>query len=189
MKNPLKRRFKGFYLILSSKLLDLERKTSHEPAFAGISRELLFTPPNPLEGGILGSLVRAIITENTKQKRQLSSCLSLFWSGKRDSNSRPQPWQGCALPTELFPHYFRFASANIRQKKLLCKKITKKNKKSCFCRGKQGIIIDYYISIWKVVVVEKSMCSLRKVYQKIKERLMFCTNLSSGADSISRVLF
>ena len=27
-------------------------------------------------------------------------------SGKRDSNSRPQPWQGCALPTELFPHIF-----------------------------------------------------------------------------------
>ena len=26
-------------------------------------------------------------------------------SGKRDSNSRPQPWQGCALPTELFPRY------------------------------------------------------------------------------------
>ena len=27
----------------------------------------------------------------------------LLLSGKRDSNSRPQPWQGCALPTELFP--------------------------------------------------------------------------------------
>ena len=26
-----------------------------------------------------------------------------IWSGKRGSNSRPQPWQGCALPTELFP--------------------------------------------------------------------------------------
>jgi hypothetical protein len=25
-------------------------------------------------------------------------------SGKPDSNRRPQPWQGCALPTELFPH-------------------------------------------------------------------------------------
>ena|GEM_PF-2149075 len=25
------------------------------------------------------------------------------WSGKRGSNPRPQPWQGCALPTELFP--------------------------------------------------------------------------------------
>src|SRR5690606_32042410 len=30
-------------------------------------------------------------------------CLRMIWSGKRDSNSRPQPWQGCALPTELFP--------------------------------------------------------------------------------------
>ncbi len=30
--------------------------------------------------------------------------LKLNWSGKRVSNSRPQPWQGCALPTELFPH-------------------------------------------------------------------------------------
>ena len=26
-----------------------------------------------------------------------------IWSGKRGSNSRPQPWQGCALPAELFP--------------------------------------------------------------------------------------
>ena len=26
-----------------------------------------------------------------------------FWSGKRGSNSRHQPWQGCTLPTELFP--------------------------------------------------------------------------------------
>ena len=24
-------------------------------------------------------------------------------SGKRDSDPRHQPWQGCALPTELFP--------------------------------------------------------------------------------------
>ena len=28
-------------------------------------------------------------------------------SGQRDSNSRPQPWQGCALPTELCPPAFR----------------------------------------------------------------------------------
>ena len=25
------------------------------------------------------------------------------WSGRRGSNSRPQPWQGCALPAELLP--------------------------------------------------------------------------------------
>ena len=31
-------------------------------------------------------------------------CMFLFiMSGKRDSNSRPRPWQGRALPTELFP--------------------------------------------------------------------------------------
>src|SRR5438874_4272395 len=30
-------------------------------------------------------------------------CYSFWESGKRDSNPRPQPWQGCALPTELFP--------------------------------------------------------------------------------------
>ena len=36
-----------------------------------------------------------------QKKPELSSGILL--SGKRDSNSRPQPWQGCALPTELFP--------------------------------------------------------------------------------------
>ena len=25
------------------------------------------------------------------------------WSGKRESNPRPLPWQGNALPAELFP--------------------------------------------------------------------------------------
>ena len=28
---------------------------------------------------------------------------SLSWSGRRDSNPRPQPWQGCALPAEPRP--------------------------------------------------------------------------------------
>src|ERR1700756_5077645 len=28
-----------------------------------------------------------------------------IWSGRRVSNSRPQPWQGCALPTELLPRF------------------------------------------------------------------------------------
>ena len=42
-----------------------------------------------------------------------------LWSEKRDSNSRPQPWQCCALPTELLSHFqnfnavFRFGEANI----------------------------------------------------------------------------
>jgi hypothetical protein len=40
----------------------------------------------------------------TKREAALASLSYVKWSGKRDSNSRPQPWQGCALPTELFPH-------------------------------------------------------------------------------------
>ncbi|MBS1157897.1 MAG: hypothetical protein H6R15_316 [Proteobacteria bacterium] len=35
---------------------------------------------------------------------------SEFWSGRRVSNSRPQPWQGCALPTELLPRILGGAS-------------------------------------------------------------------------------
>src|SRR5450830_88705 len=31
------------------------------------------------------------------------TCSLNSWSGRRVSNSRPQPWQGCALPTELLP--------------------------------------------------------------------------------------
>jgi len=38
------------------------------------------------------------------QAAKRDSCKYLIiWSGKRDSNPRPQPWQGCALPTELLP--------------------------------------------------------------------------------------
>src|SRR5207245_2489097 len=32
-------------------------------------------------------------------------------SGKRDSNPRPQPWQGCALPTALRPRDGHFSKA------------------------------------------------------------------------------
>lgn len=34
---------------------------------------------------------------------QLDKKLDKKWSGKRDSNPRPLPWQGNALPAELFP--------------------------------------------------------------------------------------
>ena len=47
------------------------------------------------------SPVRKFHKTYINKKRQLMAVLK---SGKRGSNSRPQPWQGCALPTELFPH-------------------------------------------------------------------------------------
>src|SRR6218665_2441175 len=38
-----------------------------------------------------------------KKKKAASSMRHFLMSGKRDSNSRPRPWQGRALPTELLP--------------------------------------------------------------------------------------
>ena len=40
---------------------------------------------------------------NFKLKSRSELRLFIIWSGKRDSNSRPRPWQGRALPAELFP--------------------------------------------------------------------------------------
>ena len=37
------------------------------------------------------------------QTRALPLGYGAIWSGKRGSNPPPQPWQGCALPNELFP--------------------------------------------------------------------------------------
>ena len=43
--------------------------------------------------------------------------VALNLSEKRDSNPRPQPWQGCALPTELFSRwatcFFRDCDAKV----------------------------------------------------------------------------
>src|SRR5258708_34043049 len=41
-----------------------------------------------------------LVSRSTK-----ASAASLRWSGRRASNSLPQPWEGCALPGELLPHH------------------------------------------------------------------------------------
>src|SRR5436190_7677339 len=40
-------------------------------------------------------------------KRRLMEPARYLRSGRRDSNPRPQPWQGCALPTEPLPQTAR----------------------------------------------------------------------------------
>lgn len=44
-----------------------------------------------------------LITYYGKEKPTIKAYISKLWSGKRDSNPRPLPWQGNALPAELFP--------------------------------------------------------------------------------------
>ena len=57
-----------------------------------------FEPPVPLSTAVFKT---AVIDHSTTFPMPVSQ--DFLSSGKRDSNSRPQPWQGCALPTELFP--------------------------------------------------------------------------------------
>ena len=60
-------------------------------------------------------------------------------SEKRDSNPRPRPWQGRALPTELFSHYFVMnvhklnlnAGANIPFNLNSATVFNEKNKENC----------------------------------------------------------
>ena len=62
--------------------------------------------------GVYGFAIRCITillprrAEGLPRAKKLKGKQDAFpeiWSGKRDSNSRPIPWQGIALPTELFP--------------------------------------------------------------------------------------
>ena len=66
----------------------------------------------PLEDSNLGSRIQSPLSYHwTKgqraSRRQLPTGPAVrrtgSWSGRRGSNPRPQPWQGCALPTELLP--------------------------------------------------------------------------------------
>ena len=47
-----------------------------------------------------------------------------IWSGRRGSNSRPQPWQGCALPTELLPRS--------QQPRIIAIELTLSSNRDCF---------------------------------------------------------
>ncbi len=82
---------KGFWSRLSGNDYSLEAAAGFEPAhkgFADLPLSHLGTPPR----------------NHREAKNSLtpplhnSFHLFLKWSGRRDSNPRPQPWQGCALP-------------------------------------------------------------------------------------------
>ena len=77
-------------------------------------------------------------------------------SEKRDSNSRPQPWQGCALPTELFSlEVWTFKrGAKIGQYFFSIKQIRKKRKKgSPVSRVLYPSFLELLSLIWDVTHV------------------------------------
>src|SRR6187399_1204248 len=48
-----------------------------------------------------------------KRREAEASLVFEIWSGIRGSNSRPIPWQGIALPTELIPHGLSHAARHV----------------------------------------------------------------------------
>ena len=54
--------------------------------------------------GFAGLCLTTWPRRHVKRPRTVLRVVGFFWSGQRDSNPRPQPWQGCALPTEPCPH-------------------------------------------------------------------------------------
>ncbi len=95
-----------------------ERKTRHEPAHRAGILAIVALPPAAFGGCPLGGLRVAPSSLVPQNKKQLPRRLLLFaLSGKRDSNSRPRPWQGRALPTELFPPGGRILAASRKRKR------------------------------------------------------------------------
>ena len=78
----------------------------------------------------LGGMARSRRAKGSRPKQKSPRILadpgavSSCWSGKRDLNSRRQPWQGCTLPLSysrsaretLYPHPFRGVNPKIQKK-------------------------------------------------------------------------
>ena len=65
------------------------------------------------------------------------------WSGLRGSNPRPQPWQGCALPTALSPRTRGIIYASLRLSASVNSKIVKLFYKSHESRGAQEVYFSF----------------------------------------------
>ena len=81
--------------------LNTPNNCNNYPAPKLLRYPLSAAPPSPR-----GTVEVASFSQAAIYKRRTTTARAVVhrWSGKRDSNSRLQPWQGCALPTELFPH-------------------------------------------------------------------------------------
>ena len=126
--------------------LELTRSCDHYPlkvACIPISppaREHFFVPRTGLEPAHLAACAREhfFVPRTGLEPAHLAACApethastnSAIWakkkSGKRDSNSRPRPWQGRALPTELFPQSFYYKS------KIIAFNFRKRVQRYCF---------------------------------------------------------
>ena len=79
------------------------------PPQSGASTNSAISPEEVPSTGLEPAHLSAHAPETCASTNSASWAFQSFkeLSGKRDSNSRPRPWQGRALPTELLPHFFK----------------------------------------------------------------------------------
>ena len=81
------------------------REEGREEGRAETVRKMLASGiPAEVIAGALDITVEKCLSYRAGYDKRLTKVSLCLWSGRRGSNSRPQPWQGCALPTELLPH-------------------------------------------------------------------------------------
>ena len=92
-------------LIISSGAEDRNR-TGTNLAIRGILSPLRLPVPPPrqvyMDDKNMEAAPRIELGIKVLQTSALPLGYAAIWSGKRDSNPRPQPWQGCALPLSYF---------------------------------------------------------------------------------------
>src|SRR6058998_1299366 len=75
----------------------------------------------PLNRGFADLRLNHLATPPYESKGVPDTPISRYrWSGKRDSNPRPQPWQGCALPLSYSREVDFRAAANSNKRIALC---------------------------------------------------------------------
>ena len=86
------------------------RASAFTSGFSGaLCRAMLANPPKPA----FPRKRRGVWHRRALKKPRRLPGLRIQWSGQRDSNPRPSPWQGDALSTEPHPHISALAARNI----------------------------------------------------------------------------
>ena len=88
------------------------------------------------------------------------------WSGLRGSNPRPQPWQGCALPTALSPRTRGIIYANLATNASENMKFMQTFCFGCFFRTCMGLNLPLRIKTGMCKFMHVSTLMLRFSYRK-----------------------
>ncbi len=104
------------FFSVSKMRLELTQPTGHYPLKVA---RLPIPPPGHLlrVGAKNGTRTRdpdlgkVVLYQLSYFREHLKNQVFVYWSEKRDSNPRPRPWQGRALPTELFSRFFALRSS------------------------------------------------------------------------------